>query len=74
MCDGGNLQRVQLYRDRSPSVPDDEICQRLLAQADGSYFVFFPNQTTQRVPEDITTRVVNMKVIPTSHTSAALKP
>lgn len=65
MCDGGRLPRVQLYVERAPAVPDDEICQRLLVLADGNYYVFFPNQTTQRNPEDMATRVVNLKVIST---------
>lgn len=64
MCDGGRLPRVQLYVDQAPSVPDEEICQRMLATADGQHYVFFPNQTTQRVPEDVTTRVVNLRVVP----------
>ncbi len=65
MCDGGRLPRVQLYVSRAPAVPDDQICQRLLVTSEGNYYVFFPNQTTQRNPEDVATRVVNLKVIGT---------
>jgi hypothetical protein len=64
MCDGGRLPRVQLYVDQAPAVPDDEICQRMLVTAEGQHYVFFPNQTTQRVVDDVTTRVVNLKVVP----------
>jgi len=47
MCDGGDLPRVQLYTNREPTNPLDEslMCERLIAETDDAYYVFFPSQT-----------------------------
>lgn len=53
MCDGGDLPRGQLFVNSVPSAADPRLqCQRLVAQTDTEYFVFFPSQSFETVPGD----------------------
>jgi hypothetical protein len=64
MCDGGDLQRLQLYFGEPPAnVQTGKLCQRQVAETDDSYYVFFPSQTEETVPGDISSRVPNLSEI-----------
>lgn len=64
MCDGGDLQRLQLYfGEPPPNVQTGKLCQRLVAETDESYYVFFPSQTEETVPGDIASRVPNLSEV-----------
>jgi len=50
MCDGGRLPRGQLFLNTAAAGADPRLfCQRLLAQTETEYYVFFPGQTAERV-------------------------
>ncbi len=64
MCDGGDLQRLQLYfGEVPPGVQTGTLCERMVAETDESYYVFFPSQTEEKVPGDISSRVPNLSEI-----------
>ena len=65
MCDGGGLPRVQLYTGRKPAqtLAPNLICERMLAQTADKYFVFFPSQTTEDTPGDLSTRHANLSLV-----------
>ena len=64
MCDGGQLQRTQLYLNEiPPDVDDRTVCQRLLADNGESYYVLFPSQTVEEIPGDISSRIANVQSV-----------
>lgn len=64
MCDGGDLQRLQLYFGEPPAnVQGATLCQRLVAETDDAYYVFFPSQTREVTPGDLGSREPNLRVI-----------
>jgi len=64
MCDGGDLPRLQLYFGEVPaSIQPGTLCQRLVAETDDTYFVFFPSQTRERTPGDLASREANLRAI-----------
>ncbi len=64
MCDGGDLQRLQLFFGEPPAnVQGATLCQRLVAETDDAYYVFFPSQTREVTPGDLGSREPNLRVI-----------
>lgn len=64
MCDGGDLSRLQLFYGEPPAnLQTGTFCARMVAETDTLYYLFFPSQTRETVPGDMTSRVPNLRGI-----------
>jgi hypothetical protein len=64
MCDGGKLPRLQLFHgDAPPNVVNSTLCQRLVIQTRDAFYVFFPGQTNETIPGDISSRKPNLREV-----------
>ncbi|MCB0215139.1 MAG: hypothetical protein KDH92_00780, partial [Chloroflexi bacterium] len=64
MCDGGDLPRLQLYHGEAPpNVINATLCQRMVVETVDAYWVYFPGQTTERIPGQLDSRKPNLKRI-----------
>jgi hypothetical protein len=64
MCDGGDLPRMQLFVNGEPANAGAlPMCERMLAETDDQYFVFFPQQTVEQDPGDVASRAASVQAV-----------